>query len=96
MSADLESMLMELARHGRPRISQTRNSKWVCVLEMFTAVPEGASLEARSSFEEKSPGEAAAACLRKLAEIQRAMNAARMPEEPKTLGERCTAREVEP
>lgn len=58
---DLESVLMELERHGQPKLSQMSRGWW-CRIEMNVNA-SGASFEVESEIRHQRPLDAAAECL---------------------------------
>lgn len=58
---DLQSVLLELARYGKPRVGMYIDRGWHCSMDVCIT-PIGAKFEVRSDFTHKTPIEAAIAC----------------------------------
>lgn len=87
---DLESLLLQLAKYGQPRLGQygTGSQGWHCSLNLF--IPgEGVSMEVKSdhSSAEMSPMEAATQCAERLAAVLEGLKKA-APVELPALGTR--------
>jgi hypothetical protein len=65
--ASLEDILMRLAQFGKPRVSRF-NSGWYCAVDMHVATL-GTSIEIKSDFSLKTPGEAVRQCEERLKEM---------------------------
>lgn len=73
ITEDLESVLMDLARYGRPRIGQYGDDNtWNCTIEASIS-PIGAKFEVRSDFKQTTPLAAALQCRDRLREAVKAL-----------------------
>lgn len=62
---DLNVLLMNMQKLGKPRVSCFNDGKWSCSLELFVT-EAGASFEVRSDFEQLTPIAAAHMCVERV------------------------------
>lgn len=62
---ELEHVLLNLARFGRPRLSIPSKSGWYCSIDV-SVTPTGAKFEVASDFDKETPIAAALECQQRL------------------------------
>lgn len=69
---DLQSIMLDLARYGQPRVGMYSDRGWHCSIDVCIT-PIGAKFEARSEFTHATPSEAAIVCRQRLTEAIRSL-----------------------
>jgi len=62
-----EELLLEMAKHGSPMLTQMDSGSWWCKVSMRVA-SQGVSFDVKSDHTHKTPTAAAAQCLSRIAE----------------------------
>lgn len=65
VNVDLQQLLLDMQRYGKPRLHCHEDGKWSCVIDVSIS-PVGAKFEVRSDFDKPTPIAAAMQCNERL------------------------------